>query len=164
MKKFKRITFLLSVLCVLKTFALPPSFKVHRTQIDKTTKNCPKSIMPLAKEILQMELAGMRWRATKPSCFESLKMKYIHAIKMPDAQAFDLVRVKKGSEKILKIKENKEFYTQDVFFEVEDDKGKVIKSSFSFMTNTKPGGKKDRQGCALLSSTPKSAFVLEDCL
>ncbi len=164
MKKLKRIIFLLSILFVFKAFALTPSFKIHKTKIDETIKNCPKNMMSLAKELLQMELAGMRWRATKPSCFESLKMKYIHAIKMPDAQALDLVKVKKGSEKILKIKENKEFYTQDVFFQIKNDEGKIIKSSFSFMPNTKPGGKKDGQGCALLSSTPNSAFVSEDCL
>ncbi len=160
----KGVVFLIGTLSFSMAHSTDQSFEVYRTSIDNSVKTCPRDYNLLAEEILKLELAGLRWRSTKPSCFESLKMKYVHAVKMPEAQAVSLVRVKPKSAKILDIKENTEFYSQDVSFEVLNEKGEVVKSSFSFMTNTAPGGKKPEHGCVLISSPAKSAFVSEDCL
>ncbi len=160
----KSLILLIGVLSFSVAQGADQSFEVYRTKIDKTVKTCPKDYASLADEILKLELAGLRWRSTKSSCFESLKMKYVHAVKMPEAQAASLVRVKPGSAKIIDIKENKEFYSQDVSFEVLNEKDEVVKGSFSFMTNAGLGEKKPEHGCVLLSSPAKSAFVSEDCL
>lgn len=146
------------------TYAANSSFEIHRTKLVRSIKKCPHEAKEIAQEILNLELAGMRWRKAKPSCFESLKMKYVHAVKTPDAHALKMVKVKKDSLTIVEIKENKEFYSQDVFFTVVNDKGETVKDSLSFMTNVNWGAKKPETGCALISSSPKSAFVFEDCL
>lgn len=159
----KSIVLLAGVLSFSMAQAKQQTFEVYRTKVDTAVKNCPKDYMLLANEILNLELAGLRWRSTKPACFESLKMKYVHAVKMPEAQAASLVRVKPGSAKVLKVDPDKEFNSQEVSFEVLNEKDEVVKSSFSFMTNTAPGGKKPKHGCVLIIPA-KSAFVSEDCL
>lgn len=146
------------------SFAAPSSFKIHSTKIDESVKNCPKDEMALAKEALSLELAGMRWLNAKPSCFENLKMKYVHAQKNPDEAVSDVVKVKKGSAKIKSIKFDDDFYSYRVRFSILDAKGNKLEDGFSFMTNTKKGASKPETGCALISANPSKAFVSEDCL
>lgn len=140
------------------------SSDIHKTQIDKSVKTCPSEAMPIAKEILELEFAGMRWRKSDPKCFESLKMKYVKALKVPDAHALKMVKIKPGSLKIISVKENKEFYSQDITFSVTDENGKEIKDQMSFMTNADWNEKQPVRGCALISSYPKTALVRADCL
>ena len=132
--------------------------------MDKSIKKCPKTAMPIAKEVLQLELAGLRWRKSDPKCFESLKMKYVHAFKVPDAHALKMTKVKPETLKIIKVIENKEFYSQDIYFSIEDENGKEIKDQMSFMTQSEWGEAKPERGCALISTYPKTAMVRSDCL
>lgn len=142
----------------------PKSFEIHKTKIDSTVVNCPKSEMEIAQEILALELAGMRYSQSKSSCFENLKMKYVHSSKNPDEAVESLFKVADGSAKIESLEFDKQFFSYKAVFSVKDSAGKQSKDSFSFMTSTKSGAKKPNRGCALISSSPSKAYVLESCL
>lgn len=140
------------------------SFEIHNTKIDLTVENCPKAEMELAKEILELELAGMRYNQSKPVCYENLTMKYVHSAKNPDESVDDLVSVVDGSEKIESLEYDDKFFSFKVIFSVKDKNDKTLKDSFSFMTSVKPGAKKPSRGCALISSNPSKAYVKASCL
>ncbi len=145
---------------IVKTHAL----KSHKTKINSSVKTCPKKAMDIADEVLKLELAGMRWRNSKDSCFESLKMNYVHGVKNPDGTASGIVKVKKNSLKIISVKENKEFYSYDILFAVKNTEGLTVEDSISFMLNADLGAKKPKRGCVLISAAPAKAYVSEACL
>lgn len=142
----------------------PKSFEIHNTKIDLDVETCPKSEMSIANEILELELAGMRYLQSKPSCFEDLKMKYVHTSKNPDEAIDSLVQVEDGSAKIESLEYDKKFFSYKVVFSVKNSSGKTLKDSFSFMTSAKPGAKKPSRGCALISSSPSKTYVKKSCL
>jgi hypothetical protein len=163
MKIFSSFVFLTMGFLSAQSFA--ESFEIHKTQIDSTVKKCPVEPLLIAEEIIQAELEGLRWRKSKVSCFEKLKLRYVHALKVPDAHASaGVIKVKRGSLAVEAPKYNKDFYSYEVGFTVEDINGMSHKGSFSFMTNADLGGEKPEQGCALISSTPQKAYVYSDCL
>lgn len=166
MKKIVKVFIFLSTGFIVSqtAHAAKESLKTHQTKMDLSVKTCPKDPMVIAEEILKLELAGMRWRRSKVSCFESLGMKYVHGVKTPDGSAESLIKVQEGSLQIISVKENKKFYSYDISFTVKNEKGETIKESISFMTNADFGGKKPEYGCALISATPIEAFVAEKCL
>lgn len=170
-----KISLNLILLFSLNSWAAPSSFDLHVTKIDESVKNCPeieskieavalKAQKDIAEEALSLELAGMRWLRSKPSCFENLKMKYVHAGKNPDEAVSKLVKVKKGSAEVVSIKYDENFFSYRVKFSVLDEKGNKLEDSFSFMTKAKDGGPKPKTGCALIAANPSKAFVSEACL
>jgi len=146
------------------SFGAPTSYEIYGVKADESVSNCPKNPKLLAKEALDLELAGMRWLKSKPACFTKLKMKYVYAYKNPDEAVSKLVSVKEGSAEIESVNYNKDFFNYRVKFSVVNSEGKKVEDSFSFMTNTKNGGVKPKTGCALISTNPSKAFVLEKCL
>ena len=159
--------FLILVVCFFTSVSYaeePKSFEIHNTKIDLSVVNCPKAEMELAQEILDLELAGMRYHRSKPSCFEEIKVKYVHSSKNPDEAIDSLVAVVDGSAKIESLEYDDKFFSFKAVFSVKNKSGKTLKDSFSFMTSAKPGSKKPSRGCALISSNPSKAYVLESCL
>jgi len=142
----------------------PKSFEIHNTKIDAKVETCPKSEMDLAKEILELELAGMRYLRSKPECFESITAKYVHTSKNPDEAVESLVQVVDGSDKIESLNYDKKFFSYKVVFSVTSKDGKSFKDSFSFMTSAKAGAKKPKRGCALISASPDKVYVKASCL
>ena len=164
MKMFKMLLFVGPLLFSIVAFAeQPKSIKLYNTKIDSSVKNCPKSELSIAKEILELELLGMRYQRSKPSCFENMTAKYVHVQKNPDESTENLVATVGESEDI-SVEYNKKFFSYKVTFSVQNLAGKKIKGAFSFMRTAKAGAKKPKRGCARITVSPAVAFVKSSCL
>jgi len=141
----------------------PKSVKLYNTKIDSSVKRCPKSELSIAKEILELELLGMRYQRSKPSCFENMTAKYVHFQKNPDESTENLVASAEGPENI-SVEYNKKFFSYRVKFSVKNLAGKKVKGAFSFMRTAKAGAKKPKRGCARITVSPAVAFVKASCL
>jgi len=143
---------------------LPRSFELYKTKIDSTVKKCSKSELAIAEEILDLELLGMRYLKSKPSCFKNKTVKFVHVAKNPDQASDSLVSVLEGSEKIESIKYNENFFSYKVVFSVKNIAGKEVKGEFSFVRTAQGGSKKPKRGCARITVSPAVAFVKSSCL